>query len=261
MLFDDDNTAYTIEPYVSPTRVLRCYICQQYDDHIAAYCPNKDKPICFKCGQQHSYNPDCQNEVCCVHCKGGHMAGNPNCPKKIETRDLKKLQRKSSSLISTNLSYTNRWTGNSARYLFGNSTTTTNNNANDNNRLMEMIDTIHVNIQTVSQQQSDLIKLFNDLSDKTNNQVKETVNINQVLNEIVCPLLKDVTNIIYTQINPQQKQQIKSAHNKLVSYLDHKVFNQSSFTVQHILQSSQQIQAVSPQTTARSDDTNIDMGQ
>ncbi|CAF2758725.1 unnamed protein product [Rotaria sp. Silwood2] len=51
ILLDDNNTAYTIEPYVPPTRILRCYICQQYDDHVVAHCPNKDKPICFKCGQ------------------------------------------------------------------------------------------------------------------------------------------------------------------------------------------------------------------
>ncbi|CAF4400242.1 unnamed protein product, partial [Rotaria sp. Silwood2] len=69
ILLDDNNTAYTIESYVPPTRILRCYICQQYDDHVAAHCPNKDKPICFKCGQQHNYNPECQNEICCAHCK------------------------------------------------------------------------------------------------------------------------------------------------------------------------------------------------
>ncbi|CAM4989538.1 unnamed protein product, partial [Rotaria socialis] len=83
-----------IEPYVPPTRILRCYNCQQYDDHIAVRCPNKDKPICFKCGQQHSFNPECQNAVCCAHCKGNHMAGNPNCPQKIATRENKKIQMK-----------------------------------------------------------------------------------------------------------------------------------------------------------------------
>jgi len=39
MLLDDDNTAYTIEQYVPLPRVLICYICQQYDNHIAAHCP------------------------------------------------------------------------------------------------------------------------------------------------------------------------------------------------------------------------------
>ncbi len=123
MLLDDHNTSYSIEPYVAPSRVLRCYICQKYDDHIVAHCPNKDKPICFKCGQQHSYNPICQNNICCccAHFKGDHMAGNPNCPKKIKIRELKKMQTKPSSMHQFN---SNNWTGNSALHLFGNLTTT-----------------------------------------------------------------------------------------------------------------------------------------
>ena len=51
MLLDDGHTCYSTEPYVPPLKVLRCYNCQQYDDHVAAHCPNKDEPICFKCGQ------------------------------------------------------------------------------------------------------------------------------------------------------------------------------------------------------------------
>lgn len=113
MLLDDNNTSYSIEPYVPPPKVLRCYICQQYDDHIAAHCPNKEKPICFKCGQQHQYNPECGNKICCVHCKGDHMAGNPSCPKKIETRELKKIQLKSSSSTTAQVPNKNRWIGDS----------------------------------------------------------------------------------------------------------------------------------------------------
>ena len=96
MLLDDDNISYPIEPYIAPTHILRCYNCQQYDDHIVARCPNKDKPVCFKCGQQHSYNPECLNKICCAHCKGDHMVGNPSCPKQIEARELKKIQSRSS---------------------------------------------------------------------------------------------------------------------------------------------------------------------
>ncbi|CAF4740776.1 unnamed protein product, partial [Rotaria sp. Silwood2] len=84
ILLDDSNTAFTIEPYHALTRVLRCYNCQAYNDHIAAHCPNKNDPICFRCGQHHSYNPSCNNPIRCVHCNGNHMAGNPACPKKIE---------------------------------------------------------------------------------------------------------------------------------------------------------------------------------
>lgn len=57
ILLDDANTAFAIEPYLPPTRILRCYNCQVYDDHIAAHCPNKNKPVCFRCAQHHPYNP------------------------------------------------------------------------------------------------------------------------------------------------------------------------------------------------------------
>jgi len=69
---------------------------------------NKDRSICFKCGQQHIYNLEHQNKVCCVHCKGDCIAGNPNCPKKIETRELKIFQAKPSSSPSIYLLNTNK---------------------------------------------------------------------------------------------------------------------------------------------------------
>jgi hypothetical protein len=89
ILLDDDNTAFAIEPYLPPTRVLRCYICQAYDNHIAAHCSNKNDPICFRYAQQHPYNPNSDNCIQCVHCNGDYMAGNPSCQVKLE-----KLQEK-----------------------------------------------------------------------------------------------------------------------------------------------------------------------
>ncbi|CAF4966340.1 unnamed protein product [Rotaria sp. Silwood1] len=73
-LMHDDNTAFAVEPYIPPIRILRCYNCQVYDDHIAAHCPNKDNPVCFRCAQHHPYNPNCNNVIKCAHCQGDHMA-------------------------------------------------------------------------------------------------------------------------------------------------------------------------------------------
>ncbi|CAF3948669.1 unnamed protein product [Rotaria sp. Silwood1] len=84
LLLDDDNMSFMIQPYSSPLRILRCFNCQQYNDHIAANCPHKDNPICFRCGQNHPYNPKCINKICCANCRQDHRAGNPNCPIKIE---------------------------------------------------------------------------------------------------------------------------------------------------------------------------------
>jgi hypothetical protein len=102
LLLDDDNTSFVIQPYSPPLRILRCYNCQQYNDHIAANCPHKDNPICFRCGQNHQYNPNCSNKVCCANCHQDHMAGNPNCPTKIEER--RKYQNNISSSAINNKS-------------------------------------------------------------------------------------------------------------------------------------------------------------
>ena len=94
ILLDDANTSFKIQPYIPPTKILRCYNCQQYNDHTAMNCPNKGKPICFRCGLNHPYNPNCQNKICCAHCRQEHMAGNPSCPNKIEERNKRKVEIK-----------------------------------------------------------------------------------------------------------------------------------------------------------------------
>ncbi|CAM4762661.1 unnamed protein product [Rotaria magnacalcarata] len=262
ILLDDDNTAYTIEPYVPPTRILRCYNCQQYDDHIAVRCPNKDKPICFKCGQQHSFNPDCQNEVCCAHCKGNHMAGNPNCPQKIATRENKKTQMKAiGQTPTTQTMNSNIWTGDTTRRLFGNATTTQSiilNKVHDNNNdeLMKKLDSIENNIQTILKQQAEVNQLINDTNIKINNQATEILNINYILNDIVCPLLKDITNVIYTQITTQQKQQINPIYNRLVSFLEQKASNHTGFRLEQNTKVLQQ-QKHQQQMTITSNDINM----
>ncbi|CAF2603060.1 unnamed protein product [Rotaria sp. Silwood2] len=70
---NDDNTAFDVEPYLPPTRILRYYNCQVYDDHIAAHCPNKDNPVCFRCAQHHPHNPNCNNVIKCAHCQGDQI--------------------------------------------------------------------------------------------------------------------------------------------------------------------------------------------
>ncbi|CAF1652858.1 unnamed protein product [Rotaria magnacalcarata] len=256
MLLDDENTSYPIEPYVAPPRILRCYICQQYDDHIAAHCPNKDKPICFKCGEQHQYNPECQNKICCVHCKGDHLAGNPNCPKKIETRELKKYQAKPLTLPSSYLVNSNKWTGNSAQHLFGNASATSkqvNNNINKNDFPLQLLDTMHSNIQSVLQQQVELNRHIKEQTTQLNCQANEIIKINRTLHEVICPLLKEVTQIIYAQSNSHQKRQIDSPYNKLVDYLNQKDLNQSLVNLAQINTVLQQQQNTT-NTTAPSND-------
>ena len=87
LLLDDENTSFPVQQYYPPCKILRCYNCQQYNDHIAANCPHKNNPVCFRCGQNHSYNPNCSNKICCANCKEEHLAGNPSCRVKIAERN------------------------------------------------------------------------------------------------------------------------------------------------------------------------------
>ncbi|CAF4991344.1 unnamed protein product, partial [Rotaria magnacalcarata] len=86
LLLDDENTSFAIQPYAAPLQILRCFNCQQYNDHIAINCPHKDNPTCFHCGQNHAYNPHCCNKICCANCHKDHLTGSPNCPIKIDER-------------------------------------------------------------------------------------------------------------------------------------------------------------------------------
>ncbi|CAF1457452.1 unnamed protein product [Adineta steineri] len=227
MLLDEGNTAYPIEQYVPPARVLRCYICQQLDDHMAARCPNKDKPICFKCGQQHTYDPVCQNKICCAHCKGDHMAGSPNCPKKIESRELKKVQTKQSALVASQTTTSNnRWINNSVSHLFDSTSTdktnSTSSNTNSKDFQSKILEKMHLDILNILKQQVELNTNLKQLTLQLNKHAMDIININRTLNEIVCPLLKEVTQIIYTKISSEEKRQMDSTYNKLVNYLNQK---------------------------------------
>ena len=116
LLLDDENTSFPVQQYYPPFKILRCYNCQQYNDHVAANCPRKDNPICFRCGQNHSYNPNCSNKICCANCKEEHLAGNPSCQVKIAERDKCK----------SNLIISNGYQSNSAKAPSNAWSTTTN---------------------------------------------------------------------------------------------------------------------------------------
>ncbi|CAF1241880.1 unnamed protein product [Adineta ricciae] len=86
ILIDEENTSFQVLQYHPPVKILRCFNCQEYNSHIAADCPRKENPTCYRCAQNHEYDPNCQNKIRCANCQGDHLAGNPNCPVKIEER-------------------------------------------------------------------------------------------------------------------------------------------------------------------------------
>lgn len=116
LLLDDENTSFAIQSYTPPFKVLRCFNCQQYNDHVAAHCPHKDNPICFRCVQHHPFNPLCSNKICCANCGQEHMAGNPNCSTKIEERRKHQFNSASSTTINEpkqrNASSSSVWSSN-----------------------------------------------------------------------------------------------------------------------------------------------------
>jgi len=99
MILDDENTSFMVQPYSPPIKIPRCFNCQMYSDHIASNCPQKDNPTCFRCAKNHPFDPKCSNKICCANCQQDHLAGNPNCPIKIEAR--KKQLASTSSQTTT----------------------------------------------------------------------------------------------------------------------------------------------------------------
>ena len=87
LLMDDNNADFAIQTYSLPPRIiLRCFNCEKYNDPIAAKCRLRNNPICFRCCQQHPYNPTCKNRICCAICHQDYMVGSADCPVKIEER-------------------------------------------------------------------------------------------------------------------------------------------------------------------------------
>ncbi|CAF4884301.1 unnamed protein product [Rotaria sp. Silwood1] len=109
-VLDDDNTAFDVEPYIPPSRILRCYNCQVYDDHIAAHCPNKDNTVCFRCAQYHPYNSNSYNVIKYAHCQG-----DPSCSIKSGKRQEKNQRLKILNGTSTSTAQQQHkqvWSGN-----------------------------------------------------------------------------------------------------------------------------------------------------
>ncbi|CAF3906925.1 unnamed protein product [Rotaria magnacalcarata] len=103
-----------------------------------------------------------------------------------------------------------------------------NNNVNKNDFPLQLSDTIMLsNIQSALQQQVELSRHLKEQTRQLNCRTNEIIKINRTLHEVICPLLKEVTQIIYAQSNSHKKRQINSSYNKLVDYLNQKKLNQS----------------------------------
>lgn len=83
------NICCDLHPYVAP--VIQCNNCYRFG-HIAKNCRGPVKK-CRKCGKaSHSQNDSCKlKSPSCLHCKGKHVANDPNCPERHRQAEIKKI--------------------------------------------------------------------------------------------------------------------------------------------------------------------------
>ncbi|CAF3446295.1 unnamed protein product, partial [Rotaria sp. Silwood2] len=203
LLLDDENTSFPVQQYYPPFKILRCYNCQQYNDHVAANCPRKDTPICFRCGQNHPYNPNCSNKICCANCKEEHLAGNPSCRVKIAERNKGK-----SNLITSNgyKSYPTKaaftaWTT-TTNLMFTSDcqpsttamapTSLENSNSSSSIEISKKLDLILNKIDYLTGEHDNLKTNFINVNQQLRS-CQETINLLKIfLSEQICPLIVEV---------------------------------------------------------------------
>lgn len=205
LLLDDENTAFSVQQYYPPFKILRCYNCQQYNDHVAANCPRKENPVCFRCGENHTYNPNCTNKICCANCKGDHLAGNPNCRVKIEERSKCKSNLVKSNGAQSNLTQvpSTVWPTTTNQILPSSSQPSTtvaapsargllNLSSSPSSEISKKLDLILFKIDKLYVEHDDLRTNFNNVSHQLKS-CQETINsIKTFLAEQICPLVVEV---------------------------------------------------------------------
>ena len=205
LLLDDENTCFSVQQYYPPFKILRCYNRQQYNDHVAANCPRKEDPVCFRCGENHPYNPNCTNKICCANCKGDHLAGNPNCRVKIEERSKCKSNLVKSKGVQSNLTQvpSTVWsTTTNQAFATGRQPATTataltprgppNISSSSSTEISKKLDLILFKIDNLNVEHDDLKTNFNNVSHQLKS-CQETINsIKTFLAEQICPLIVEV---------------------------------------------------------------------
>ena len=223
ILLDEENTAYAIQPYTPPMKILRCYNCQQYNDHVAAQCPRIDAPVCFRCGQNHPYNPNCQNEVCCAHCKGAHLSGSPNCQVKIEerrkriatTRPVNHAQLQQQ--ITPRSAWNDRSPHPTAPASSENRITTQSNvsSAMPNVELSKKIDLLLAKVDALATEQSKSANCMEILIQNHNTCCEEINTIKSFIREAILPYLGELSETVLGKNNQTDKVKLRTAYQRL----------------------------------------------
>ena len=253
ILLDEENTSYSIQPYTPPMKILRCYNCQQYNEHVAANCPHKDAPVCFRCGQNHAFDPSCRNNICCAHCKGDHLTGSPNCQVKIEERRkriaatqpatkhshvLPQQQRQLPSSPAWPTQQQHRHPAISASAWNQSTGQGGPNSSTVNFALSSKIDQILVKVDEFSSEQSRISTNMEKLIQNYNACRDELHSIKSFLRETVTPYLCELSEAILYKTKSTDKVKFRESYQRLKDILQGQVKTYPAFTQSTISSSS-----------------------
>ncbi|CAF5181505.1 unnamed protein product, partial [Rotaria magnacalcarata] len=74
----------TLKQYHPPAKISKCMKCFSHH-HNTKEC-NSQVQLCIRCGLNHPFNNNCQNEIKCVNCDQDHYAGHSECPEVQQIR-------------------------------------------------------------------------------------------------------------------------------------------------------------------------------
>ncbi|CAF1363313.1 unnamed protein product [Didymodactylos carnosus] len=90
---------HKVKQYYAPIRIQKCMKCFSHA-HTTNNC-RQSHQMCIRCGQQHAFNNECNNEIKCINCHGEHYAGHSSCPEvqKIRKEIREKYKTKRAELM------------------------------------------------------------------------------------------------------------------------------------------------------------------
>lgn len=229
LIFDDENTSFMVQPYSPPVKLLRCFDCQMYNDHIASNCPRKNTPICFRCGENHPYDPKCTNKIRCANCQQEHMAGNPNCPFKIEARKKILANTSIQSSVKPKLSQIPKQLKNRIppppSFWFNNNKATTApldlRDDQSNNMLVDLFppDLLMNKVDMLVEKQEATNANIDKLNQQTSSCQGNLVLMKQFIFNILCPYVVELSDSILLNNTKQRKEKLHIQCNQFKQHL------------------------------------------
>ncbi|CAF4356502.1 unnamed protein product, partial [Rotaria magnacalcarata] len=162
------------------------------------------------------------------------MSGNPGCPKKIEQRyeinqQLKQLNRNSDTQTQRQKP---TWTGNTTDYLFGNELEINGNNTtNSHVEFIKVLEKINSTMSLIKDQQDELNSKFDTLDTKLNRYNNDFNQIKICINEILCPLIKEISNQVLQKAKGLNKQTLAPLHDKLINFMSKSIVSSNEIDV------------------------------